>query len=119
MQKYAAPVLRIALSLVFIWFAIDQLRDPEMWSGFVPLWIVDMGVSATMLVTANAVFEIVFGTLLLLGIFVRPVALLLALHLAGITISLGYNAIAVRDFGLSLATLSVFLQGTDAWSLKK
>lgn len=119
MQKYAAPVLRIALSLVFIWFAIDQFRDPEMWSGFVPLWIIDMGFSATMLVTANAVFEIVFGTLLLLGIFVRPVAFLLAIHLAGITISLGYNSIAIRDFGLTLATFAVFLRGADIYCLKK
>lgn len=119
MQKYSAPLLRVALSLVFIWFAVDQFRDPETWSGFVPLWITDMGLSATMLVTANAVFEIVFGTLLLLGIFVRPVAFLLALHLAGITMSLGYNAIAVRDFGLSLATFAIALHGADAYSLQK
>lgn len=119
MQKYSAPLLRITLSLVFIWFAIDQFRDPETWSGFVPLWITDMGFSATMLVTANAVFEIVLGTLLLLGVFVRPVAFLLAIHLACITMSLGYNAIAVRDFGLTLATLAVSLHGVDAYCLKK
>ena len=64
-------------------------------------------------------FEIIFGTLLLLGIFSRITALLLALHMLHITFTVGYNGIGVRDFGLAMGMIAVFLQGPDVWSLDK
>ena len=69
----------------------------------------------------NGTLEIVLGSLLLLGLFTRLCAFILALHLGGIMISLGYNDIAIRDFGLSLATFAVFLHGPDrlCWDVKQ
>ena len=61
----------------------------------------------------------VFGLLLLLGLFVRPVAILLVLHLLGIIITLEYNSISVRDFGLMMATIAIFLHGPDCWCLRR
>ena len=37
--------------------------------------------------------------------------------LIGIIIGLGYNNIAVRDFGLMLITFAIFLGGKDKWCL--
>ncbi|MEK6856700.1 MAG: hypothetical protein AABX49_01665, partial [Nanoarchaeota archaeon] len=64
-------------------------------------------------------FEVVFGLLLLIGLFTKIVSLILALHLLVISFSLGYNDIAVRDFILSLATFSIFLNGKDKLCLDK
>lgn len=111
LEKYALPTLRIGLALVFLWFAVNQFLDPSTWEGFIPLWIVNLGVPTQPLIYANATFELIFGLLLLFGVYTRIAALLLAIHLAGITISLGHNAIGVRDFGLTLATFSLFLKG--------
>lgn len=118
-SKDIAPiVLRIGLSLVFLWFSYSQLTNPEMWTRLVPEYAVSLsGMTATTLVYANGIFELVFGLLLLAGLFVRVAALLLALHLVGIINSLGYGSMGVRDFGLCLATFAVFFFGNDKWCL--
>ena len=61
----------------------------------------------------NALFELVFGFLLLFGWQTRIAALLLALHLFDIMYVVGYGEIGVRDFGLAIATLVVFMNGPD------
>lgn len=120
LNPLAPAVLRVGLALVFLWFGSQQLLETERWTGFVPEAIVAMsGLSAELLVRANGVFEIIFGSLLLLGFQTRIVALLLALHMFQITGTVGYSAIGVRDFGLSVATLAIFLQGADEYGLDK
>lgn len=96
---------------MFLWFGVNQLMDSTLWEGFVPLWIVDLGVSAKLLVTVNGVMEVVLSVFLIFGWWVRWVALILALHLLGIAASIGFNATGVRDFGLAMATLSVAIRG--------
>ena len=75
------------------------------------------GLSASTLVTFNGAFEVIFGLCLLLGFFTRVSALLLALHLVSITMTVGYNAIGVRDFGLTLSAFALFLMGVHAYSV--
>ena len=116
MPKYSPLLLRIAISLVFLWFGANQLINPENFIGYLPGFITTLD-SAKTAVILNGIFEAVFGLLLLLGIFTRPVALLLGLNLLAITFSLGYNEIAVRDFGLALACFAVALNGNDQWCL--
>ena len=82
-------------------------------------WLLEQGAALTITDIKNAVFEIIFASLLALGIFTRIASLLLALHMIGIVVSLGYNAVAVRDFGLMIATFTVFLNGPDKLCLKK
>lgn len=120
-MKDAAPiVLRIALSLVFLWFASQQFIYTEMWTRLIPTWLTDMtGLGAATFVNFNVAFEVVFGLSLLAGFFTRTSALLLALHLLSIVINLGYNAIAVRDVGLMLAMVAIFLYGVDRWCLDR
>lgn len=117
MQKFAPAVVRVGVSLVFLWFGTSQISNPSIWLGFLPAWTAHLPISQTMFVYINGGSEILFGALLLLGIFTRVSALLLALHLGGIILSIGYSDIAVRDFGLTLATFSVFLYGPDIFAL--
>jgi uncharacterized membrane protein YphA (DoxX/SURF4 family) len=120
MRLLAPTVVRVGLSLVFLWFGYQQLMDAEAWSGLIPSSILSIsGMSAVTFVYLNGVFEIIFGLCLLIGFFTRISALLLALHLFGIMFTVGYNDVGVRDFGLFLATISVFLHGPDSFGVEK
>lgn len=113
MKKYAPVVLRIGIAILFLWFGFAQVSSPLDWTTFLPKWVSMIPISSINFVYLNAGFEIIFGFLLLLGLFTRVSALLLGLHLLGIAFSLGYNALGVRDFVLAIATLSVFMRGAD------
>ena len=114
--SYAAvPVARLGISLVFLWFGVNQLLFPSDFMGYLSDYLLQME-SAEMFVIFNGLFETIAGTLLLLGIFTRPVALILSLHLLVIAASLGYNDISVRDTGIAIVAFALFLAGPDRWS---
>ena len=118
LSTYSATVLRVGIALVFLWFGWSQLHDTSQWVAYVPQWVSDMtSLSLKTIVYLNGVFEIIFGSALLLGLFTRFVSLLLALHMLDITYIVGLDAIGVRDFGLAVATIAVFLNGADRWTL--
>ncbi|MBM3232674.1 DoxX family protein [Candidatus Pacearchaeota archaeon] len=117
--KSTAPViLRIGLSLVFLWFGINQLLYPLNWIGWVP-GFASSTIDPFTIVFVNGISEIVFGVLLLIGLYTRIASFLLALHMLGITLSVGWNEIGVRDFGILMALISVFLHGADDYCLDK
>ena len=114
LELYAPSVLRIGMAVVILWFSTQQFAHPTDWTAYVPDAAVSLThLSATALVHVNATFELVFGMLLLFGYQVRLSALLLALHLFDIMYVVGYGEIGVRDFGLAVATLAVFMNGPD------
>lgn len=117
LAAYAPAVVRIGMSLVFLWFGSSQLGDMEAWLAWLPAWTASLPVDGETLILLNGTFEVVFGALLLLGFLVRPVALLLALHMFQIAFMVGYGEIGVRDFGLAMAAASVFLYGPDRFTL--
>ena len=118
MKSFAPVVLRVGLALVFLWFGTQQITNTAMWIRLIPQSIIDIsGLTAATLVHFNGAFEIVFGLCLLFGFFTRTVTLLLALHILDITFVVGFNATGVRDFGLSIATITLFLLGPHSWSL--
>lgn len=115
-QNIGIMLLRLSLSFVFLWFGFSQLSNAAMWVSYVPTGATHIMTAGT-LVLLNGLLEVTLGTLLAFGIFSRSVALILALHLLVISSSFGFTAIGVRDIGLSLATLSLFLLGTDPFCL--
>jgi uncharacterized membrane protein YphA (DoxX/SURF4 family) len=118
MNKYSATVLRIGIALVFLWFGTQQIIDPSVWTSYIPEGVVDIfSLSALKLVYLNGLFEIIFASALLLGYFTRFSALLLALHMLDITCIVGFDAVGVRDFGLAIATVAIFMHGVDKFSL--
>ncbi len=89
-----------------------------MWTSFLPDWISMFGLSQITFVYLNGFMEVILGLLLLLGFFVRISSLILAIHMLGIIFSLGYDTIAVRDFGIFVALVSIFINGADSLSLE-
>lgn len=121
-QQFGVRILRIGLSIIFLWFGFSQLLDGAGWVYFVPDWVTSVsGISALTVVKMNAVFEIIAGSLLACNLYVRPASLLLALHLALITFEIGISPTGARDLGLTFATFALFfisqptpLHNTDA-----
>ncbi len=114
LQALAPSVLRYSMAAVILWFSLQQLMHNHQWIAYIPDYIVAVShISARMLVLFNALFELVFGIMLLFGWQTRIAALLLALHLFDIMFVVGYGEIGVRDFGLAFATLVVFMNGPD------
>lgn len=134
-KEYASILLRIGISLVFLWFGLNQLINPLSFLGYVPSWIYphsaeivhehafqslhSLPLTPHIIIMGNGLLEVILGLLLIIGLFTRASSLLLSLHIFGIIIGLGYNDIAVRDFGLMLACLSIFLHGPDKWCLDR
>jgi uncharacterized membrane protein YphA (DoxX/SURF4 family) len=114
-RMLAPAVLRISLALVFLSFGFMQVKSPDDWVGFVPAFLTTWSLTANNFVMLNAFVELTLGMFMLLGLYLRFSSFILALHLFGITFSLGIGPLAVRDFGLAFATLAVFLYGLDAW----
>ncbi|MCF7871953.1 DoxX family protein [Candidatus Woesearchaeota archaeon] len=115
-KDYAPITLRISISLMFLWFGINQVLDAKNFMGYLPEFILSTN-NPEIYVIINGLIEILLGAALIIGIFTRPVSILLSAHLLIISISLGYNDIMIRDMGLTLATIAIFLYGPDKWSL--
>jgi uncharacterized membrane protein YphA (DoxX/SURF4 family) len=118
LKEYAPIFLRYSFVVVFLYFSLAQFIQPTHWVAYVPESVTGF-VSAETLVFMNATFELIAAIMLALGIYPRVVALLLALHLFGITWSIGFNQTGARDFGLACATLAIALFGRDKWCLEK
>lgn len=116
-KQYAPSIVRIGISIVFLWFGLNQIFSGDDFLGYLPTFVNSLPLQPLTFILLNGIFEVVFGLLLIVGLLTRISALLLGLHLLGIIFSLGYNEIAVRDFGLMIATVSVFIHGNDKWCL--
>lgn len=109
-------LLRYSFVVLFLWFGYEQVTDAHAWVGFLPDWAVQLPLSSQMLVVLNGWFEIVCALALLVGIFVRPVAALLALHLFGIAIITG-GAIGMRDAVLAMIGVTLACADVDRYTL--
>lgn len=109
-QRLGLHILRLGLASVFLWFGFSQLIDSLSWVGIVPDWAVSiLHLPPAMIVMGNGFFEVILGSLLAMGFFVRIISFILALHLIPITIDFGFVATGVRDFGLVIAAFALSL----------
>jgi len=106
------------LALVLLWFGIDQIVNTENWFGYIPHSLsTTLPINFENLIIFNGIIEIIFGTLLLIGFYTRIIAFIVALHLFSVTITVGYNDVGVRDFGLTMMAISLIFSGAGVSSL--
>jgi uncharacterized membrane protein YphA (DoxX/SURF4 family) len=117
MKNLSLVVLRVGIGAVIIWFAIQQINSPASWIIYLPTFTASLPISQIGFIYLNVWFELIFGTLLIVGFYIRIVAFFLAIHLLGIAYTIGLNQTGVRDFGLSVALISISLYGTSRWSV--
>jgi uncharacterized membrane protein YphA (DoxX/SURF4 family) len=118
LRDIAPTILRIGLSMVFLWFGTQQLHNPSAWVSLIPSWVTGLsGLKADIIVMSNGSFEVVFGIALIIGLYTRVTSFLLAFHMLSIVWAVGYSATGVRDFGLFMGIVTVFLYGADELTL--
>ena len=115
-RHYSSFIIRIGLALVLLWFGIDEIINPQNWFGYFSQWLA-LPFSLETFFLLNGIFEVIIGILLLMGLYTRVVAFISAFHLLAVTIALGYNDVAVRDFGLTLMAVSLVFSGAGVLSL--
>ena len=116
--KWGIFVLRVGLSILFLWFGFSQFLDQSSWLSWVPAWATSIsGLEPKMIVLLNGGFEIAMGVLLALGLYTHTAATLLALHLAVLVFEIGLTPIGMRDFAIMMSTFALALIGPDHYSL--
>lgn len=100
-MKKPEYILITGLSLVFVWFGIWKLTDPQYWIGWLPLWLDDfLGLPELTWNYLIGVGEIVLGLALFVPVLRFWAALLMVLHLIGVLAMTGLTDIGARDIGL-------------------
>jgi uncharacterized membrane protein YphA (DoxX/SURF4 family) len=92
------------------------LIDPQGWTVFVPEFLQDSFIPSVTIILLNGWMEVIGAALLIAGFWMRPVALVLGIHMLLIAIETG-GAIGVRDFGLTVACIALALSLPDRWTL--
>jgi uncharacterized membrane protein YphA (DoxX/SURF4 family) len=119
-RAFAPVILRLGLAILYLWFGFSELLNTPAWTAWVPAWATALThLSAVQIVLLNGGFEIVAGALLAIGIWVRPVAALLALHMLLIVIDIGLDQIGMRDLAICFATVALCLGGSDWLTLDR
>lgn len=118
MSKLSSAIIRLSLAALFLWFGFQQLLHPDAWTVYLPQWTGYLPVPGVMLVRLNGWMEIVLGTAMAAGLFVRIASAVLGAHLLLIAISVG-GAVGARDFALAASTLALALSAPDAWTLDR
>jgi uncharacterized membrane protein YphA (DoxX/SURF4 family) len=106
-KGFAPLVLRIGISIVFIWFGWSGLTHTGMWTGLVPSWAAAIAAPVT-LVKLHGLVELVFGILLLFGVYARLCAVILCISLLD-TLFLVSGPTFIRDLGLFFGLVSLVL----------
>ncbi len=107
-KNYAPIVLRLGLAFVFLWFGINQLLSPNDFMGYLPEFLLNLSFAST-LVLINGVVDLLEGIFFAWGKYVKLTAAVAFVHLLVITISVGYNDIAIRDVGLLCSIAALYL----------
>lgn len=113
MQRQSLPLWILTAGLVFVfgYFGIDKFVHPDIWIGWIPLWMEGLlGLSRESWLSIIGFSEAFFAILLLVPVrIVKKIgAALIALHLVAILTQVGWNDIAVRDIGLLFMAAALF-----------
>lgn len=116
MTHISMRILRFSWAVLFLWFGTQQLMDPAVWVGFLPAWTGFLPIPAETLIQLNGWFECIAAVFLLVGIWIKPVSLILAAHLFFVAVDVG-GATGVRDAVLAMVGVALFFAPVDSWAL--
>ncbi len=97
-----------ALGFVFLVFGLWQILNPAYWKAYLPLFLQNF--DPILLFRLNGIFNFIVGLALIFNFYPLIFSGLAILHLIGVIFSIGlYNDIAIRDLGLLILALAIFL----------
>jgi uncharacterized protein YjeT (DUF2065 family) len=102
-------IYKFALGFVFLIFGIWQIIQPNYWTSYLPLWTKNF--NQEILMRINGIFNLFVGISFTLGFYLLIFSGLAILHLIGVIFTLGiFNDIAIRDIGLLILAIGIFLE---------
>lgn len=94
------------LGIVFLWIGLNIFVHPDAWIGFVPQ-NPPGGISREVALKVFGVIDTTLGVLLIMRWWQKLVAIVAAIHLLGILVTNGLDAVVIRDVGLLGAALAL------------
>lgn len=120
--EWATTAARILLGIVCLWFGTNELLQPSLWVGYVPLLPATAGLAVPLVLVHGAVL-LVLGVALIVGIAPRVAAGVVALLLLEILLDLlighGITDIAVRDLGILGLAVAILGSGRHRLLLER
>jgi len=111
MNKGAYHILRLGLSITFIWIGIMILGDPEGWAILIDDWAANLiPFDLNSMMISAGILDIVIGVFLLINRWTWLAALIGGLHMLAVLITVGIDAVTVRNIGLVGASFALFLE---------
>ncbi len=113
-------LLRLGLGIVFIWFGIDKFFRPELWTGWIPQFLLELlffDVNVFLYITG--VFEVAAGALIAVGLFTRITAGICAAFLFLIVLTSIGGEVLVRDIGLMFLALGIMILGPGKYAVSE
>ena len=113
-MKYTAErVLRLGISFAFLYAGFSIIFNPELWIGFVPLWISSIFPGNGFLLT-HGVIDIIIALWLLSGRAIYYASLVAAFFLFVIVlVNLGSLQIVFRDISIFFAAIALAILSKD------
>lgn len=94
-----------------MWIGVLILQDPADWGGYIQPWALQLlPLPVEQLMTGTGLLDIGIGVLLVANLLTWLAGLVAALHLLGVLVASGINAVTVRDIGLLAAALAIYVQ---------
>ncbi|MBI1813261.1 hypothetical protein HY285_04215 [Candidatus Peregrinibacteria bacterium] len=111
MRSSSHFLLRTGLSITFLWIAVLIWRQPDAWGAIIQPWAARLlPESIHLVMLESAVLDAIVGVLLLAGFWTWLAALLGALHLSIVVLTIGFSDVTARDVGLLFAAVALFLE---------
>ena len=116
LKKYVPFFLRVGLGLIFLWIGLQEIFHPRNWMRYIPAWLhTTTGIDVFLYILG--LINFIIGILILIGMFTRISTFIACLQLFGVIVTVGYGAIAVRDFGLLMMAISLLILGPGKFSV--
>ena len=105
--RLASFVLRVGISVVFVYAAASSFLEPLSWVGYFPQWLHSL-IPGTVLLPLFSIYQLALGAWLISGKKIFYSALLAAFTLFGIIIANFYSLeILFRDIAIMFAALAL------------
>ena len=108
MKDASFHILRVGTAITFLWIAVLIFKNPAEWGSFLQPWAADLlPVPLEQAMIGTAILDFLIGFFLLVDMLVLVSSLLGATHLLIVLITVGIDAVTVRDIGLLATTIAL------------
>lgn len=110
LKQAARTVLRVGLGITFVWIGVRIFMDPAGWGSLAQPWAVRLlPVPLVVFMQANALFDLLVGAMLLIGLWPWLAGAVGAGHILAVLAATGVTDVTVRDIGLFAACVALAL----------